>query len=176
MHPTHGRQWLFGTPTNGVCPYSRCTGNSGQMVEHHPLLPFNSHPPTAAPTATAPSRPARATPVSLNQIFRPITAPTKMPVARTYPYSASQRGAVAARDTPRLRDAWFNAASGHTFRQAPGTTRNTNGSIGTSTPQNSVRVLLGAATAATTMAASVATLTTRTARHTPSGTRVRIAR
>ena len=61
-----GRQWLFGTMTNGVCPYSRCTGNSGHTLEHHPLLPAKMVPPVNAVSSAAPSTAAVAGPLWSN--------------------------------------------------------------------------------------------------------------
>ena len=54
VQPTHVEQCEFATTTAGVCPYSRCTGMSGQNVPHHPLLPLNTTPPrNAAPSDTS---------------------------------------------------------------------------------------------------------------------------
>ena len=77
---------------NGVCPYTRCTGSNGQMLEHHPLFPFRSQPPIAAPTATTPRTIASAGPLSLNQIFRPITMATNVRAREDVPVLGEPAG------------------------------------------------------------------------------------
>ena len=97
MQPTHGRQCEFGTAANGVWPYTRCTGSSGHRLEHQPLLPLNSVPPTSAANSDPPSSAPVATPESLNSGSRDATAAMKSPIPSGWATTKKLRGSVNAR-------------------------------------------------------------------------------
>ena len=104
MQPTQGLQWELATSLNGVCPYSRWTGSSGQMLEHQPLLPFSIMPPAKPPTRAPSSSSALAGPESSRPIFRSEMKRMNIDAAMTKPYSLSHFGAVsAAREVEHAR-------------------------------------------------------------------------
>ena len=61
----------------------RCTGSSGHIVEHQPLLPFRTMPPKKAPVIEPSSSSADSGPLSSSPTLRRITKPTKAVIAIT---------------------------------------------------------------------------------------------
>ena len=61
----------------------RCTGSSGQTVEHQPLLPLSTIPPANAPAIAPSSSSALSGPVSSSPTLRRITKPMNPLMAMT---------------------------------------------------------------------------------------------
>ena len=85
MQPTQGWQWLLGTFTNGVWPYTRCSGSSGQMLLHHPLLPLNAIPATKALMIVSESSTLRPAPLALKKAMRVLVMPKNKTMEMTTP-------------------------------------------------------------------------------------------
>ena len=133
MQPRQGSQWLLATFTNGVWPYTRCSGSSGQMLLHQPLLPLNVTPAMKAVSMASESSTPVAVPLVLNKAIRALVIPKNSTIEMTTPYRRSQSGGVNARVKLSTRGVWLEAASGQMLRHSPGATKNRIGSSGTIT-------------------------------------------
>ena len=136
MHPTHGWQWLLGTFANGVWPYTRCSGSSGQMLVHHPLFPLNVSPAKKALMIVSVSSTLSPAPLLLKKAMRVLVMPKNKTIEMRAPYRRSQSGAVSPRVKPSTRGAWLEAASGQMLRHSPGAVKNKIGNSGTMTLKN----------------------------------------
>ena len=174
MHPTQGVQCELATSLYGVWPYSRWIGSSGQIEEHHPLLPFSSMPPMKPPVSAPSSSSALAGPESSRPTLRSETKRMNIPAAITKPYSLSQSGAVSALERPSRRGVWLEAESGQTLRHSPGTTSHSSGSTGMMSFHRTKRPSSGATTSAMARPIAPSSVTTRMSCHAPTGRRAGI--
>ncbi len=126
----------MGTLANGVWPYTRCSGSSGQTLLHHPLLPLNVTPAKKADRIVSESSTLRPAPLALKKAMRVLVMPKNKTIEMRTPYLRNHSGAVNARVKPSTRGAWFAAASGQMLRHSPGAVKNRIGSSGTTTLKN----------------------------------------
>ena len=85
----------------------RCTGSSGQIELHQPLLPLNTTPPTIAPTSEAPINTAVATPLVFSSGLREATSRMNAIIPTTGAYSRYQSGIVSPRVKWNRRGVWL---------------------------------------------------------------------